>query len=377
LGITLMNFDNFWIANALSIWLVLLFLLQSALLGVLYLQVMRQRFFGGRFEGGLSPMEIMLSTLCGSMITGVLFFSLGHLRLGLQLTAWFWVACTFGLCLWQRIFLTQVVSATARNLAVSWSALTKRERWAFAGVLSVAFIRSLSTTAPQTHGDQYLYHLTVGKIWDAMNYPGIDILNVATGYSWSIESIYAYFYQFTGTGIVHILAGQQLHCVFGFFGLLLVTYKIIRLGFGRIWSMLLLLLFMNPYLTQMTFFAKNDAIAFLMVWLVVWAVMVSFFGGKPGHPQNADEQSEQPVHPVLIVLLISPFLLAAKITAAIGCAVIGGCAILARVLFRDRGVLDQSDDSRALGNFAFWLGVAALSLVLTSAAPAAEVGFFD
>jgi hypothetical protein len=165
---------------------------------------------------------------------------------------------------------------------------------------------------------------------------------------------------------VHIIAGQQLHCVFGFFGLLLVTYKIIRLGFGRIWSMLLLLLFMNPYLTQMTFFAKNDAIAFLMVWLVVWAVLLAFFGGKPRHPQNLDqqsEQSEQPVHPVLIVLLISPFFLAAKITAAIGCAVIGGCAILGRALLRDRSVLDQSDDARVFGNFAFWLGVAALSML--------------
>jgi hypothetical protein len=357
------NLDNFWLANALSLSLVFLFLLQSAVLGVLYLQFMRQRFWGGAVEGGLSPMEILLSTLCGSMITGVLFFSLGHLRMGLQLTAWFWVACTLGLCLWQRFLLARVMAATARSLAESWSTLTNGERWSFAAVLSVAIVRSLSTAAPQTHGDQYLYHLTVGRIWDAMNYPGIDVLNVATGYSWSIESIYAYIYQFTGTGFVHILAAQQLHCFFGFFGLLLVTYKIIRLGFGRVGSILLLLLFMSPYLTQMTFFAKNDAIAFLMVWLVLWAVLVSFFGGKPVHSQNLDAQSEQPVHPVLIVLLISPFLLAAKITAAIGCAVIGGCAILGRALFRDRSVPTVSDDARVLGSFTFWLGLATLSVV--------------
>jgi hypothetical protein len=151
--------------------------------------------------------------------------------------------------------------------------------------------------------------------------------------------------------------------------LLFVTYKIIRLGFERLWSMLLLLLFMNPYLTQMTFFAKNDAIAFLMVWLVVWAVLVSFFGGTKGQTQSVTDQSgqsgqsERPVHSVLIVLLISPFLLAAKITAAIGCATIVGCAILGRALFRDRSALTPSDDARVLGNFVFWLGVAALSLV--------------
>jgi hypothetical protein len=357
LGITLMNFDNFWIANALSIWLVLLFLLQSALLGVLYLQFMGQRFFGGRFEGALSPIEILLATLCGAMISGVLFFSLGHLRMGLNVTAWLWTACALGLCFWKRAFLVRVVAATARSLSASWSGVTTGERWAFAGVLSVAIIRSLSTTAPQTHGDQYLYHLTVAKIWDAMGYPGIDVLNVTTGYSWSIESIYAYLYQFTGTGIVHVLASQQLHCVFGFFGVLLVTYKIIRLGFGRLWSMLLLLLFMSPYLTQMTFFAKNDAIAFLMVWLVVWAVMVSFFGDTKENSQSVMERPSQ------VVFLISPFLLAAKITAAIGCAVMGFCAILARALFRDRSVLTPSDDARFLGSFAFWLRVAALSVL--------------
>jgi hypothetical protein len=129
------------------------------------------------------------------------------------------------------------------------------------------------------------------------------------------------------------------------------------LGFGRIWSMLLLLLFMNPYLTQMTFFAKNDAIAFLMVWLVVWAVMVSFFGATKANSQSVLERPSQ------VVFLISPFLLAAKITAAIGCAVIGFCAILARALFRDRGVLTPSDDARFLGSFAFWLRVAALSVL--------------
>lgn len=352
-----MNLEHFWIANTLALSLVLLFLLQSTLLGVLYVQWLRQRFFGGSTEGALSPLEILVSALCGSMITGVLFFSLGHLRLGLNLTAWFLLAISVALFFWRRVFLFGVMASTVRSLIARWSKAVPAERWVFAAVFTIALTRSLSTTAPQTHGDQYLYHLTVGKIWDAMGYPGIDVLNVASGYSWSVESIYAYLYQFSGTGMVHILASQQIHCLFGFFGLLLVTYKIIRLGLGRIWSLLLLVLFMNPYLTQMTFFAKNDATSFLLVWILVWAVLVSLFAGTEDSAKSLEDRPWQ------IVLAIAPFLLAAKITAAIGCAVVGACALFARPLFSRQKEFARSADAVVLTRLGFWVLLAALSII--------------
>jgi TM2 domain-containing membrane protein YozV len=336
--------------------IVALFLVQSSLMGFLYMRSVRQVIFSGQ-DHRFTPFVVLIATLCGAMITGVVFFCLGHLGWGLDTAAWIWTALTLILFVWNRVVLKQVVAETSRAMLMAWSKAPAPEKRMALGVLGVSLLRSMSTLAPQTHGDPYLYHLTVGRIWDRMGYPGVDILNVTTGYSWSVESIYAYLYQFTGTGVVHILAAQQLHCFFGFYGLLLAVYKIIRIGVSPLWSMVLLLPFMTPYLTQMAFFAKNDALAFLMVWILVWAVVTGVFGAKKTSQRSLEDSPSQ------VVFLIAPFLLAAKVTAALGCAVVGGVAILVRTMPWYQVAASGSSEMRRMTSLFLWSVVGVLALI--------------
>lgn len=327
------NPHSFFSANALSLLLVTLSILHFWTFGFAWGLAIRSCF------PILAPRQrdaptVVAEVVTGSLLAGLGFFLLSWVFGSLKLAAFvlLLVGIVLGGCLWRRLF--DVLNSLFWSITNSLRSWSLAERLALVFVGTLAALRFSDGMILQSHGDQYLYHLSIGRDWTELGTPSVISSNITSGFSWSVELVYAYFRQWVGGDTTLILWSQQFHAALSFFGTLTLCYVIMRAHLTRIWAVLLLVVFMGPRLNQMVFFAKNDGIAFLLCFLALYWSMKKRWSD---------------------LFLLAPALLTAKITAAISLVAVG-LASIARAWCADGIVVARKTAG-------VWLAVAVLACV--------------
>jgi hypothetical protein len=291
--------NSYLIANTISLAALLLTLLVLYAFGRAFITAIKKLV---TLEKLRPTVELSLVLASGFSAVALLFKGLSEAFSSLTAAAWVLTSGASALLFFFRRTLVNDVSKAYDEFAALWR---EGERWQKVFAVSVLFVMALcytETFLPQTHGDPYLYHLRVGQLWTSSGSTGVDLLNITTGYSWAVELIYAWIYQFTGTGLQHILLAQKVQGFFSFLVLQLFIYRILREFLSRPYALSLLGLFATPFMTQMVFLAKNDGISFL--WVVI-----AYYLATNRAPRW--------------LICCSPWFLTAKITAAVSLAIVG------------------------------------------------------
>lgn len=332
---TALNPQSLILSNLISCAVLGLSLLQFWIWGMSY-GMLARRLIPSLKERLPDLQTITSETLTGLLLFGLIFFCLSWLIGSVQITALLLTGATLALGL--TLYRLSHDRTTLSRLTTMFQSLDTRERWIFSLILLLILLNFSRTMILQNHGDQYLYHLAIGRIWTEAGRPIVTVANITSGYSWSVEAVYTYFRQIVGGDSTLILVAQQCHAVVSMLGGVILSYALIRPHLSRTWTLSLLVIFLgpHPHLNQMAFYAKNDGIAFLLAFFALYFSLTRRWTD---------------------LLLISPFFLGSKITTALALAAIGVVSILREWIEKESRSIKQVISIWVIAGFLSLVGI--------------------